>query len=275
MQSDPTPTFSATLPENGITWRTYLIAIALILAIGMGLGSWAVLTYGKQWFGTGDSVTRPSEAQAAQSAPQLRKDGSVIVPSAQPALPLEFAPRAQGVQSQLDVANSQAARAEALLVSVAARRALDRGLSLGYIEPLLISRFGGSQPKAVETIIAVSQKPITIEALRNRLEALEPQLLGGGSDTSGFWGKLRRELGQLVVLRKADSKQTLPSEHMARALRLMDAGRMDAAILEVEELAGKKIAPRWLDDARRYNEARRALDVIETAALVEQRSTNE
>jgi hypothetical protein len=111
--------------------------------------------------------------------------------------------------------------------------------------------------------------------LRTRLEALEPALTHGSKHPDGFWAGVRRELSQLVVVRDSNSPKKLPSEYMARALRALDSGRIDAAILDVEALNGKALAPRWLDDARRYNEARRALDVIETAALVETRAATE
>ena len=49
------------------------------------------------------------------------------------------------------------------------------------------------------------------------------------------------------------------------------AGRVDDAIAEVESLPGHDdpMAAAWLTDARRYNDARRALDRIETAAILE------
>jgi hypothetical protein len=44
-------------------------------------------------------------------------------------------------------------RADALLVAFASRRAIDRGVPLGYLETLLAERFGGQNPVAVATII--------------------------------------------------------------------------------------------------------------------------
>ena len=56
-------------------------------------------------------------------------------------------------------AGGQATRAEATLVAFAARRAIDRGLGLGYIEPQLRARFGGVEPGAVATVINAAHQP--------------------------------------------------------------------------------------------------------------------
>ena len=51
------------------------------------------------------------------------------------------------VQSRSAVGNAD--RAEGLLVAFAARRALDRGVGLGFLEGLLRQRFGQSQPRGL------------------------------------------------------------------------------------------------------------------------------
>ena len=62
------------------------------------------------------------------------------------------------VDNQSRAAVGNADRAEGLLVAFAARRAIDRGVSLGYIEGLLRQRFGERQPQAVATIITASRQ---------------------------------------------------------------------------------------------------------------------
>ncbi len=248
----------------------------------MLIGGWAVQQF---------APDRDSGARAASVAEREVAGGAALVPAA-PLLPPDApapaanAGPAEGVQDELAqsqaaqdqiaqtyIARNQAERAEALLVAAAARRALDRGLSIGAIEPVLVSRFGASQPNAVNAILALSRRPVLLENLRSRLAALEPQLVGGGHGEEGFWAAAAREWNALVVVRgsEADKDSLLPAERFARALRLLDSERLDLAMTDVEALGGRRIAPRWLDDARRYNEARRALDVIETAALVESR----
>jgi hypothetical protein len=58
---------------------------------------------------------------------------------------------------------------------------------------------------------------------------------------------------------------------MQRALRYIDASRVGAALAEVERMPDRAAADRWMQYARRYLEARRALDLIETAAILEPR----
>ncbi len=257
-------------------WRGYALVIAAILVLGILLGGWIMLRYG-------DDVRSLADSSAAQAAPKpapKNATGQNMPPKQSPPLvaPVQdYVPSksvtlgpAGSVSAELAAAKMQSARAESILIVAAARRALDRGLPLGYIEPLLVQRFGESQGYAVKTIIAVSRKPVTLENLRIRLNTLEPVLLRKEKPDAGFWASLNAEVNQLVVVGDGSKPGQSPQDRMARALRLMDSERIDAAIIEVEALSGKTLAPRWLDDARRYHEARRALDVIETAALVEQ-----
>ena len=47
------------------------------------------------------------------------------------------------------------------------------------------------------------------------------------------------------------------------------SGQVDAAITEVERLPGANVAADWLTSARRYDASQKALDLIETSALLE------
>src|SRR3546814_10782570 len=93
------------------------------------------------------------------------------------------------------------------LIAFAARRALDRGLSLGYLEAQLRLRFGDDQPNAVKTIIDTARDPITLEQLRSELDAMAPQLVGRNSQSGGsLWTGIRRELGELFIFRPAGTQ---------------------------------------------------------------------
>jgi hypothetical protein len=48
-------------------------------------------------------------------------------------------------------------------------------------------------------------------------------------------------------------------------------GQIDEAIAEVERLPGADGVQAWIDSARRYQATQHALDVIETAAMLEPR----
>ena len=171
------------------------------------------------------------------------------------------------LQSRAAVGNAD--RAEGLLVAFAARRALDRGVALGYIEGLLGQRFGDSKRQAVATIITASREPVTLQELQEGLQEVGPQLTGGGGPGQNWWTALRSELGGLVTIRKAGTPSPVPAERLRRASRRLEAGQVDVALAEVLRLPGREKASNWIAKARRYVMARRALDEIETAALLE------
>lgn len=158
-------------------------------------------------------------------------------------------------------------RAEGLLVAFAARRALDRGIPLGYIEGLLRERFGGNQPRAVATILSASRQPVTLEELQTGLDTVAPTLVAADPQES-WWTGLRRELAGLVVVRRASTPSSAPVDRLERARRQLDEGHVDLALAEVARLPGRDRAATWIAQARRYAGARSALDAIETAALL-------
>lgn len=179
--------------------------------------------------------------------------------------------RVEAIDRESRSAIGNADRAEGLLVAFAARRALDRGVQLGYIEGLLRQRFGNTQPAAVGTIIAAARDPVTLEELQLSLQAVS-ETLAAGAPNQSWWTALRHELSSLVAVRRSGTPSTLPVERLRRAERRLDAGQVDVALAEVLRMPGRERAEAWIRDARRYVAARRALDTIETAALLEPRS---
>ncbi|WP_129792082.1 hypothetical protein [Sphingosinicella sp. CPCC 101087] len=178
------------------------------------------------------------------------------------------------VDTQSRAAVGNADRAEGLLVAFAARRALDRGVALGFLEALLRQRFGDTQPQAVGTIITAAREPVTLQELQDELQQVSPQLVGAGPEQS-WWDALRAELGSLITVRREDSPSTEPSERLRRATRRLEAGQVDVALAEVLRLPGREHAGDWIAKARRYVAARRALDTVETAALLEPRAARQ
>lgn len=178
--------------------------------------------------------------------------------------------RMAGIEERANAASGNAQRAEGLLVAFAARRALDGGTQLGYIESLLRERFGATQPQAVATIISAARQPVTLDQLRMGLEEAGPALAGPGPQDS-WWDGFRRELAGLIVVRHAGAPSPAPADRLARARVLTESGQVDQALAEVARLPGRDTATRWIADARRYALARAALDRIETAALLQPR----
>ncbi len=178
--------------------------------------------------------------------------------------------RTAAVTADAAVAETQASRAESLLVAFAARRAVDRGQPLGYLEEQLRTRFGRSRPRAVNAVIMAAREPVTLEDLRQGLDVIAADVSSSAAGDRNWWDGLRRELGTLIVLRKANTPSPMPAERLDRARRLLIAGQVDAARAEIERLPGADKATNWMAAARRYVVARQALDAIESAAILGQ-----
>lgn len=175
------------------------------------------------------------------------------------------------IDAQASNASSNAARAEGLPIAFAARRAVDRGVGLGYLEGQLRDRFADTQPRAVAAIIAAAQAPVTLDALRQQLDVLTPNLAGGGPDES-WSAAAQRTFGSLFIVRKATSPSPVADDRVARARLAVDGGQVDDALAEIARLPSRAVATDWMASARRYIEARRALDILEAAALTAPRA---
>jgi hypothetical protein len=175
--------------------------------------------------------------------------------------------RLSAIESQAQAAAGSAGRADAMLVAFAARRAIDRGVALGYLEPLLVQRFGQQHQVAVATVVTASRDPVRLDSLVADYESLATSLRSGGPQ-EGWWDALRRELGTIVSIHRADNPSPQPQARYDRALARLRSGEVDAALAETMRLPGAANAGQWIVRARRYIAAHRALDEIESAALL-------
>jgi hypothetical protein len=267
-------------------WRSLLLPfvafIAGLAAMGWILANWSsAATY----LGVRPPPAAPAPAQPVPQVEVAPESAPAPTPAPRPAaeperlvIDPEITRRVSRLEEQIGVIDNQsraavgnADRAEGLLVAFAARRALDRGVALGYIEGLLRQRFGETQRVAVATVITASRQPVTLEELQEGLQQVGPELTGGGPDQD-WWTALRAELRGLVTVRREGAPSTVPAERLRRATRRLEAGQVDVALAEVLRMPGRENAREWIDDARRYVAARRALDVLETAALLEPRT---
>jgi hypothetical protein len=174
------------------------------------------------------------------------------------------------IDFEADAASGNAARAEGLLIAVAARRMIERGEPLGFVADQLRLRFADAQPQAVETIIQFAGDPVTVDELGARLEALTPDLTDN-SQNLNFWQRTRQEVVSLFRVRSDSPTLLAPQARIDRARLMLSARRIRTAIDEVERLPGAEAANTWIGDARRFQDAHRALDLIETTAMLEPR----
>lgn len=258
--------------------RNALIIALLAFVIGAALVTWALTQWepARRLIAPKVAAT-PATSPMTTAAPSAA--GPVATLTSQPASPVTpetvavTESRVSGLEArlaQIDAqaanASNNAARAEGLLIAFAVRRAIDRGVGLGYLEGQLRERFADTQPRAVGAIISAAQAPVTLDVLRQQLEVLAPTLGGGGPDES--WGAAaQRALGSLFIVRKASTPSPAPDDRVARALLALDGGQVDTALAEVARLPSRAAATDWMAAARRYVEAHRALDILEAAAL--------
>ena len=122
-------------------------------------------------------------------------------------------------------------------------------------------------------MIAVSENPITLDALLARLEGLEDQLMAAPSN-EGLFQSIGRGLSGMFVIRREDTPSPVPERRYARAQRFLESGRPSAAAAEVRNLpaANAEEVRQWLADAERYAKAQEALETIESSAILEPRA---
>ncbi len=175
--------------------------------------------------------------------------------------------RLRNVENATERNAGSVGRADALLVAFASRRAIDRGVQLGYLETLLAERFGAQHPVAVATIITSSRTPTTLDDLTNDYARLQSELRRGSPD-EGLWQGLKRELGSIVAVRRANAPSPKPEARYDRAMARIEQGQVDLGLAETMRLPGASRAGPWIVKARRYVAAHRALDEIESSALL-------
>jgi hypothetical protein len=254
----------ADLPETGKRRPWLGLMLGLLFAFGGGLAA-AVYTL-TNWERAAALVKL--EKRDARPAPlPVAKAPAPAVESPKVGLRLsQVEQRIADLDARASAASGNAERAEGLLVAFAARRALDRGVALGYIEGLLRERFGGTDPQAVAAVISAARQPVTLGELQSGFEKISPSL--GSAPGEDWWDGLKRGLSGLIVVRRADTPPSAPVDRLARAGRQLETGQVDLALAEVARLPGREAAGDWIVKARRYVTARRSLDRIETAALL-------
>jgi len=263
------------------TGRRILTGFVLLMLVGLGIGGWLV------WTGKLDLpfASRMHQASMKSSAP-------VAAPGSGPLAPLGSAPtgmpagnavgavearlalleeRLSRIDLQATAASGNAARAEGMLIAFAARRMIDRGAQLGYLEDQLKLRFADAQPNAVRTIIEAGHSPVTLDDLVTRLDTLAPKL-NAAAPTDDTWTRMKRELASLFVIRREAMPEVSAADRVQRAKLMLASGRGGDAINEIQRLPGSAAASDWMASVRRYDDVHRALDLIETTAMLDPRN---
>jgi hypothetical protein len=252
-------------------WAGWLLTALVLIIAGAAAAVWALARYDKaaQFLG----VSSVQMAPAPQAGIPQTATG---VPSAIEPLPsaqadasrvAQLEARIAEIERMTQLAAGSAGRADALVVAFAARRAIDRGVPLGFLENLLVDRFAAQHQRAVATVISASRAPVRLDQLTEEYGALGPELRGSGTKES-WWASLGREFGSLVEIRRADVPSTKPETRYRRAADRLSSGDVEGALAETMRLPGAQATAGWAAKARRYIAAQRALDELESAALM-------
>ena len=268
-----------------------VLMLAVIVAAVLGYMAWRdAFSNGTGMTVAANNAAEPSLEEAEQVLAEI--EGGRPAPSASPSTAARTVERATqavarvteqqgGIDQRLAAAEQRlarldlqaqatagnTARAEGLLIAFATRRAVERGVELGFLADQLRLRFGDALPNAVRTITASSRDPVTLDRLIARLDGLGPDLRE--PDDSPSLERIRREIGNLFVVRRASAPSPQPTRRLERARLFLETGRFEAAIEEVQNMPGAANAERWIADTRRYAAVQRALDLIETSAVLE------
>ncbi len=166
------------------TWTARLAWALLLLFAGAALAIWGLSRWnaGARFLGitppppiTAPPMTAPrltAAPAAATRLPSVAEAGRIATLEA----------RLLRLERQTLSVQGSAGRADALVIAFAARRAIDRGVALGYLEPLLVERFGANHHAAVATVVTASRNPVTQAELTADYDKLGPILRGIGPD---------------------------------------------------------------------------------------------
>lgn len=256
--------------RSGMGWGARLLVALVLLLAGAAAAIWGLAHYQPAVRLLGIAPPQQPVMLTPKPVATGLASGTAQQPSAPPpdsARVAELESRIDSLQNATQRAEGFAGRADALVVAFAARRAVDRGVALGYLEPLLVERFAGQHRAAVATIITNSRQPVRLSELIEQYRTLGPDLRSGGPQDS-WWTNFKRELGTLVEVHRAERPATNPEARYNRALQQLSAGDVDQALAETMRLPGAERASDWTNKARRYIGSHRALDEIEFAALL-------
>ena len=258
--------------RSGMSWTARLLIGTVLVLVGAAAATWGLARYQPAARLLG--VVPRQQPQALLTPKPIVLEPAPAAQSAEPANDPEDAAkiatlerRVAQVENATQRAEGFAGRADALVVAFAARRAIDRGVALGYLEPLLVDRFGAQHQAAVATIVTGSRAPVRLNDLISEYEELAPDLRRGGPQDS-WWSGFKRELGSVIEVHRSDRPALNADARYTRALQRLSTGDADQALAETMRLPGAARAGDWTARARRYIATHRALDEIESASLL-------
>ena len=142
--------------------RKGAIVALVLIAFVAGILLMAYAMRNLSWFNTNGTATQAVTAKPGGTGGTVKeapRTDPMALATREAQLAAQLAAletRAATLSNDATAAGAQAGRAESILVAAAARRAVDRGQPLGYLEEQLRTRFGTSEPRAVAVLIATA-----------------------------------------------------------------------------------------------------------------------
>lgn len=264
MEDVPAPAAPArSSPVRGLVIFALVCFAVGIVVMGWLLSEWPParnLLLGAPPISAPTTSAVPAAQHAAPPSP------SVVTPVTPDAQMTHIEEQLAIIDQQASSASDDAARTERMMIAFAARRAIERGSPLGYLEGALTRQFGAQDAKAVSTIVKCARAPVTLERLEEGLDAARDTLLSDDR-ASNWFGRIWNDVGNLATIRHDGEDTSSPDQHFNRARRALERDRVEMAIREVEAMPGKAGVRPWLDSAQRYVQVRRALDRLEAITL--------
>jgi len=257
--------------RTGMSWSARLLIAIVLIVAGAAAATWGLANYqsAARLLGVAPTQARvdPEPQHLVGADPQPADATAPLSSRGDEPRILALEARLAQVENATQRAAGSAGRADALVVAFAARRAIDRGVALGYLENALVDRFGAQHQAAVATIVTGSHEPVRLTDLVAEYQTLGPDLRRGGPQDS-WWTNFQRELGSLVEVHRADKPSASADARYNQALQRLSSGEVDQALAQTMRLPGAANAGPWVAKARRYILIHRALDEIESAALL-------
>ena len=255
--------------RTGMGWGARLLVAFVLILLGAATAIWSLAHYqpAARFLGIAPAAPQPQVQRPQAISPAPAPASPVASQAPEDARIATVENRLAQVENATQRAEGSAGRADALVVAFAARRAIDRGVALGYLENMLVARFGAQHQAAVATVITASHQPVRLNDLIDEYQSLGPELRRGGPQDN-WWNNFKRELGSLVEVHRASRPAVNVEARYNRALQRLSSGDVDRALAETMRLPGASRATDWAAKARRYIAAHRALDEIESAALL-------
>lgn len=225
-----------------MSWRS--MAALLFLAFAGG-------ALGFAWLSSSDSIFWAEKAgPKSDLSLDSEEDPLATPPAASFAVPAVIQP--------------SGSQAEARLLVLTARRALESGKPLGDLGSRLQVTFGNSQPAALATIARAAQKPPATARLLAGFDGIADRLsLPGGS----AWDRMQHEFNTLFVLRSQKDRPVVGGKRIEKIRETIINGDIAMAVRMVKAMPGASYAADWLAEAERAVTLHAAFDRLSQAAL--------